>query len=212
MRRCASTAKLRESIRSGAAEIAQGKKGGWTADKASEATDIVTGMLRHLQAELADDPLVEDPDLASVTRQALSRIDSLLGPTSLEVATDGLGKDLRKAWSTAKATELKALKKEGIDTAALSKAFDGGLGPILDSWSAELAKFPKQDRAKLKSATVDAARVLAQYRLFKHPGEFLQFDDVARLHVDVELAAIERISPVLRGHIRNEEFHARTLI
>lgn len=152
------------TIRSGVAEIKLGKKSGWTADKAREVTDIITGVLRHLQAELGGDPLIEDPDLATATRQAVSRIDSLVDPSSLEVAADGLGKDLRKAWSTAKAAELKALKKERVDTAELTKAFDGGLGPILDTWTAELAKFPKQDRAKLKGATKDAARLLAQYR------------------------------------------------
>ena len=152
------------TIRSGAAEIGLGRKGGWTVGKAREVTDIITGVIRHLQAELGGDPLIEDPDLATTTRQAISRSDSLVGPSSLEVAADGLGKDLRKAWSTAKTAELKALKKEGFDTTEISKAFDGGLGPILDAWTAELAKFPKQNRAKLKGATTDAARVLAQYR------------------------------------------------
>jgi len=151
-------------VRRGAAEIASGKKGGWSADKAREATDLVSGMLRHLQAELAADPLIEDPDLASAARKAITDIDALTGPSSLDVTADGLGKDLRKAWKTAKASELKALKKAGVDTSMLSKVFDSGLGPALDTWADEVAKFPKHNRATLKNAASDAARTLAQYR------------------------------------------------
>ena len=152
------------AVRGVAADVAAGKTSGWTADKLRETADILTGTLRHLQAELAGLSLVEDPDFASPTRDVIAGVDLLLKPSSLELAADALGKDLRKAWSTTKTAELKALKKERVDTAALSKAFDSGLGPLLDTWTAETAKFPKHDRAKLKKATTDAALVLAQYR------------------------------------------------
>ena len=147
-----------------AAKVAPAGKSAWTPAKLREATDLVVGMLRCVKGELAADPLVQDPGFAERTRQMLGQIDDLAGQTSLEADSQACGSDLRTVWKTAKAAELSALKKAGVDTKKLVAVFDAGLGPALDAWTTELAKFPKHDREKLKDLAAQSAAYISSYR------------------------------------------------
>ena len=154
-----------------AAGAGPGGRGEWSPEKLREVTDMVVLTMRCVEAELAADPLVEDPDLAASARATLSKIGPMAGATSTEAEAQTRGLDLRKLWQDAKKTELAALKRAGVDTKRagvdtkkLSKAFDAGLGPTLDAWEREVAKFPRHDRATLKKLTVEASKSLASYR------------------------------------------------
>src|SRR6202011_2578913 len=69
-------------------------------------------------------------------------------------------------WKRMKKVALNHLAKGGhrADTNTLEKQFDQGLGKILDSWTAELNKFPKQDAAKLQAIRETLAAAMARYR------------------------------------------------
>jgi hypothetical protein len=125
---------------------------------------VLAGVARALRAELAADPLLQDPDLARAARTALDAIGKLAVQTSLEGLVDKAGTDLRKIWSRAKTSELDALKAAKVDLGDLPKMFDAGLGPLLDQWSAEVGKFPKHNRTKVKDLTAQIAEQLQRYR------------------------------------------------
>ena len=147
-----------------AAKEGPGGKSGWSAAKLREVPDLLVGVLRTVKNELSADPLVQDPKFAARTREMVEKIDALAGQTSLEVDSNALGSDLRKVWKSAKSSELATLKKAGVDTKKLSAAFDAGLGPTLESWTTELAKFPKHNRETMKQLTAQAATYIASYR------------------------------------------------
>lgn len=151
-------------LRAAAAEKGPSPSRTWSPAKIREATDMVVMMLRTVKQSLGADPLVQDPAFAARTREMVSQIDVLAGQTSLEVNSRALGSDLRTVWKTAKKQEMAALTKAGLDTKKLSAMFDAGLGPALDSWAAELAKFPKQNRATMKDLATQTATYLSSYR------------------------------------------------
>jgi hypothetical protein len=151
-------------LRAAAAEKGPSPTKAWNPAKIREATDMVVTMLRTVKQSLGADPLVQDPAFATRTREMVSQIDVLAGPTSLETDSQALGSDLRKVWKTAKTQEMSALTKAGVDTKKLSAMFDAGLGPALDSWATELAKFPKQNRATMKDLATQSATLLSSYR------------------------------------------------
>lgn len=136
----------------------------WTAGRAQDAADILNAGLRRVQSELAVDPLAIDPDLAATVRNTLASVDTLAGRTSIEAQADALGPDLRASWKTAKDTQLKALRKQGLKTKDLEQSLDGGLGPALDKLADEMKRFPKQDVQKVKAAATDIAVQIARYR------------------------------------------------
>ena len=75
--------------------------------------------------------------------------------------------DLSKVWSDAKNKEVQALKAVGSDLGNLPNLFsakDSNLEPLLDQWSAEIAKFPKQTRATLKDLAAKIAEQIQRYR------------------------------------------------
>lgn len=140
---------------------------GWTRAQAQNAVDLVVGMVRSLGDQIAADPLVQDPDLASGTRSLLTRLDLIAGKTSLDQLADKYGTDLRKAWKTAKNIELAALKAADEDAKslkALKGMFDQGLGPVLDNWTTAVSTFPGHDRTTVKDLTTQAITLLARYR------------------------------------------------
>ena len=140
-----------------------GSKAEWAPAKAREVTDMLVGMLRTVEADLAADALMQDPTFAARARDIVDRIAGLSGPTALEVDSEALGADLRKVWKDAKTKELAELKTARVDTKKLSTVFDG-LGPNLDTWTAEVAKFPRHDRDALRTLTAQVAATLSSYR------------------------------------------------
>jgi hypothetical protein len=147
------------------AELAgDSKSRGWDAAQTRRAGDVLAGVARALEAQLAADPLVQDPDLANAARKALGEIGALARKTSLEVLVDNAGTDLRKVWRKAKTSELDALKAAKVDLGDLPTVFEHGLGPLLDQWSAEIAKFPKHRPAKVKDLAARIAEQVHRYR------------------------------------------------
>jgi hypothetical protein len=72
--------------------------------------------------------------------------------------------DLRKLWQKMKAQAGEELKKFDPDAAKqLPALFDKGLGPLLDKWDQETAKWPNYDAKKLGSIGGEIARVMADY-------------------------------------------------
>jgi hypothetical protein len=94
----------------------------------------------------------------------VGQIGTLAAQTSLETLVDKAGTDLRKVWRNAKTSELKALKAAKVDVGDLPQQFDQGLGPLLDQWSAEIAKFPKHSAAKTRDLAAQIAEQLHHYR------------------------------------------------
>jgi hypothetical protein len=140
---------------------------GWDAGQVQSARDLLAGVARVLQNELASDPLLEDPNLAAAAKNALAQIGPLAAQTSLEDRVTAAGRDLRKVWRNAKTRELKALQKAEVDLGDLPGMFsqkDQGLGPLLDKWSKEVGKFPGHDRAKVKDYAAQIAVRLQTYR------------------------------------------------
>jgi DNA polymerase/3'-5' exonuclease PolX len=80
--------------------------------------------------------------------------------------------DLRTMWRTMKTkaiNEFKARDPEGAKK--LSGEFDKGLGPLLDKWDQETAKWPKYDAKKLGDIGKQAANVIEEYKKAGHiPG------------------------------------------
>jgi hypothetical protein len=175
------------------------KSPGWDIAQTRSAGDALAGMARTLYNSLATDPLVQDPDLAGSTRTGLGQIDVLAQQTSLEGLVDKLaaglrndktGAVLRKAWSDAKNSELKALKATGADLGDLPKQFDSGLGPLLQEWSTEIAKFPAHDRATVKDLATQISEQLQQYRTAIKAQLGDKFSSRLVLGLDVVAAAV----------------------
>jgi molecular chaperone GrpE (heat shock protein) len=74
--------------------------------------------------------------------------------------------DPHLVWKRMKKVALNHLAKGGhrADTTTLEKQFDQGLGKLLDGWTAELNKFPKQDAAKLQAIRETLTAAMTRYR------------------------------------------------
>jgi hypothetical protein len=154
----------KQAALSGKREPAPGE---WGPTEVRKGGDALAGLARALQAELAADPLLQDPDLASAARSLLTRIAPLASASSLDALAAQAGIDLSKVWSAAKNKEVQALKAVGLDLGDLLNLFsakDSSLEPLLDQWSAEIAKFPKHTRATLKDL---AAKIAAQIQTYR---------------------------------------------
>jgi hypothetical protein len=76
-------------------------------------------------------------------------------------------KSMHKVWTKMKNSALDGLKKDELydeEYKRLSKAFNEGLGPRLDKWDAECAKFPKHDPKKMGQYGADIAKIIQSYK------------------------------------------------
>ena len=112
---------------------------------------------RALRGDLANDSLRNSPDHSAEVASVLKDLDGLCGPTALESEANTARQEPRKSWRKARDRELAKFTRAGMDVSAFKK---GGLGPLLDRWVNERAKFPQQDRQAMHDLALTIADVI----------------------------------------------------
>lgn len=144
---------------------------GWTKEQCQQALDVLVGSMRVIQDQLGADALATDPDTAAAVRTLVVFCTKGVDPTTQESLVAEAKENFGKFWRDGRDAELKALTKLASQkpllkgrVQSLKAKFDKDFGPSLTAWSAELAKYPEQDRDKMHDLAVKIATTVGAYR------------------------------------------------
>ena len=110
---------------------------------------------------------------------------------------------LRKIWAKFKKESLKAVKQDDRyedEFKKLNKTFIDGLGPKLDKWDAECAKFPKHDAKKMGKYGGEAAKIIDKYKK--------QIDDID-MPSKTRMGLTTVLDEIAKEMLKRQKFYAK---